>query len=252
MAASSTPPKTMTWLKASPIIVIAAIFWLLRMVFEMFWLFGAVFIGLAANFAAQSWVAGHIGEGNISHAAGYIAGLAAGGAAGTFGGPELEIFGVILAMVIGFLGWMVITLALAMTNTRIFKENPGGMLWLMLGLGISEVPLVGALPGTLGVVINMYRTQIKKEKAALKQWERQHAAALQTQRQQQAVYFLQQAQENAAEEAAEEDSTEQEAEEEEAANDASGDSFENTYDPTAIPEAANENEEIPEALQNAA
>jgi hypothetical protein len=243
----------MTWLKASPIIVVAAIFWVLRMMFEMFWLFGAVFIGLAASFAAQNWVASHIGEGHISHAAGYLAGLTAGGAAGTFGGPELEIFGIIMAMIVGFFGWMVITLALAMTNSRIFKENPSGMIWLMLGLGISEVPLLGALPSTLGAVVNMYRIQIKKEKAALKKWNQEHAAELQAARRQQAAYLLQQAQENAAtEEAQEEESAEQEAEEEDVANDALRNSFENTYDPANIPEPANENEEIPEALQNAA
>lgn len=252
MAGTSTPPKAMTWTKAAPALVIAVIADAIRVFFEWLGFLGPVIAG-AVTIAAlnssgwTSWLPEFVKNG-----VGAAAGIAA-----TAASPGLEAFGIVMSMAIGFLGWLIVGGWIAGTNMRIFKSNAMNLVTYVAALGVDEIPFVsGFVPGLTLAVWRMYHTQIKKEKAALKKWTQENAAALQDERQQQADYLLQQYQQNAteeeAQEEAEEDSAEQEAAEEEAANDAFENSYGNTYDPATVPEPANENEEIPEVLRNAA
>ena len=158
----SPRPKVMTWGRAAPTIAIAGVFDLLRLMFEWFVVFGPALFGVAAGVAASSYVGTTIGSG---------VGVVAAGLAGFFGGGAFEVFGIVMAMAIGLLGWMTILLLFTMTDFRIFKENTGNIIWLMFGLIFAEIPFVGSLPSLTGMTVMMYRTQIRKEKAALKRWE---------------------------------------------------------------------------------
>lgn len=176
---SSRPPAAMTWAKALPVLILAGAFDLIRVFFEMFWFFGPVFAGAAAAAAAQGGVLGA------------VAGVIAGGAAATVGAPALEAFGIIMAIAVGLIGWMTIGLVLLLTNARIFRENAGNALWFVGSLLISEVPLVGTLPALTGSMVKMYSAQIKKEKAALRAYEKAHAAEQLQERQQQSAHLMQ-------------------------------------------------------------
>ena len=174
---SQEPPPAMTWAKASPVLVLCIIFDALRFMFNQFWFFGPVLIGIGTSAV-------------IDGAVGKVAGVIAGGAS-VLGAPELQVFGIVMAMAVGLFGWLTIGLLLITTNTRIFKENAGNALWFIASLGISEIPFIGALPALTGTVLKMYGTQIKKEKRALKQYEQQQATERLQEQKQQAVELMQ-------------------------------------------------------------
>ncbi len=176
---NQSPPKTMTWAKAMPVLVVCLIFDALRFMFEQFWLFAPIFIGVGTSAL--------IGGGAIGH----VAGTVAGGAAGIFGAGVIEVLGIVMAMAVGFLGWMTIGLMLMITDARIFKENASNALWMLFSLGVSEVPLVGTVPVLTGTTWKMYHTQIKKETAALKQYEKEQATLRQQEQEMQAQQVMQ-------------------------------------------------------------
>ncbi|MHB1769563.1 MAG: hypothetical protein ACYCPH_00560 [Minisyncoccota bacterium] len=181
----------MTWSKATPVLVVCLIFDALRFMFEQFWFFGPLFIGVGTSALT--------GGGTLGH----IAGTVVGGAAGIFGAGAIEIIGVVMAMAVGFLGWMTVALMLMLTDARIFKENASNSLWMLFSLGISEVPLVGTVPVLTATIWKMYHTQIKKEKKALKQYEQEQAAERRQEQEQAAEQVLEALQTRAAEENAE-------------------------------------------------
>lgn len=174
---SQEPPPAMTWAKASPVLVLCVIFDALRFMFNQFWFFGPVLIGIGTSAA-------------VGGVTGKAAGVIAGGAS-VLGAPELQIFGIVMAMAVGLLGWLTIGLLLIITNVRIFKENAGNALWFIAGLGISEIPFIGALPALTGTIVKMYRTQIKKEKTILRKYEKERADARLQERKQQAAQLMQ-------------------------------------------------------------
>ena len=202
---SSEPPRVMTWTKAAPVLVVCLAFDALRFLFEQFWLFGPVLIGAATSSALNGGVLGK------------TAGVLAGGAAGIVGGPILAAFGVIMAMAVGFLGWMAIGLGLLITDARIFKENAGNTLWFVFGLGVSEVPFVGSLPAFTAITWRMYHSQIKKERAALKRYKEEQAELLRAEQAQQAAEIMQARADELAQ--AEQQEAENDAAYEQAAND---------------------------------
>jgi len=161
----------MTWGKAVPVLALCLVFDLLGLIFQFFWFFGPILLGVAAGaWWGSTLVGGVVGGGTT-------AGTVVGAATGFFGGIALGVFGVIMAIVVGFAGWLVVGLLLLVMNHRIFKANEKAILWVLFGLGVDMVPFVGALPGITGVVTKLYYTQIKKEKAALATWraeQKQH------------------------------------------------------------------------------
>lgn len=171
------PPPAMTWTKASPILVLCVLFDALRFMFNQFWFFGPVLIGIGTSAV-------------VGGVTGKVAGVIAGGAS-VLGAPELQIFGIVMAMAVGLFGWLTIGLLLITTNTRIFKENASNTLWFIAGLGISEIPFISTLPALTGTVLKMYSTQIKKEKAMLRKYEKEYADAQLRERKQQAAELMQ-------------------------------------------------------------
>lgn len=178
------PPPVMTWPKALPVLTIAFIFYALRLVCEQFWFFGPALATLYCTTA----ISDKIGALGGAVAAGCTA---VAGAAGYFGTPVFIALGTIMAMAVGLFGWMTIGLILIMTNNRIFKENANHALWFVLGLAISEVPIVGAIPGVLGITIKMYHTQIKKDKENMKKYEKEQATEQLQERRHQALEQIQ-------------------------------------------------------------
>lgn len=174
---SQEPPRVMTWMKASPVLILSFIFDALRFMFSQFWFFGPVLIGIGTSAV-------------VGGVTGKVAGVIAGGAS-VLGAPELQIFGIVMAMAVGLLGWLTIGLLLIITNARIFKENAGNTLWFIASLGISEIPFIGALPALTGTVVKMYSTQIKKEKAMLRKYEKEQDAVQLQERKQQAAELMQ-------------------------------------------------------------
>ncbi len=171
----------MTWPKASLVLVIAGIFDALRIFFEMFWFFGPALATVYCTSKVGEWVGSLWG---LTAAAC----TATGGAVGYFSSPVTTVFGAVMAMAVGLFGWMTVGLVLLITNSRIFKENA---MWFASSLAISEVPIIGSLPALTGTMIKMYSTQIKKDKEALKKYEKETADAQAQERNQQVAYLMQ-------------------------------------------------------------
>lgn len=203
---SSTPPKTMTWRKAMPIILFALAFDLARVFFNFFWLFGPALLAGGIGSAASELVGETFG-GMVGGAGGLLVGY--------FGSPVFVFFGIIMAMAVGLLGWMTIITLLLFFNTRIFA--PSSFITILLGFGISELPFVSVLPALTGTTLRLYRVQIRRERKALAAWQEEQAA-LQQQQQAEYMTFLvesEQARTYAEEDALEEDATEDEQENQE-------------------------------------
>lgn len=183
---SSAPPPVMTWKKASPVLAVAVFFDLARAFFNMFWFFGPALAAALCTSTASGWVGSVWG----------LTALMCTAAAGVAGAAVSAItvpFGVVMAMMVGFAGWLTIGFWLLATNGRIFSENAGNGAWFAASLLAGEVPLVNTLPALTGLVWKMYRTQIQKDAQALRVYEASRAAA-QAQERQQAMLRIQQAQ----------------------------------------------------------
>jgi len=176
---SAKPPEVMTWGKASPILVVAVLFDLVRIFFEMFWFFGPALVAVYCSMQAGEWVGSLWG---LTEAAC----SAAAGVAGFYGAAITIPFGTTMAMATGLFGYLTLGLWILMKNPRIFVANASGSLWLAGGFGVSVVPLIGAVPAFSLVLWRLYRTQIHVEKTALKKWEKEHVAAKRQERERQA------------------------------------------------------------------
>ncbi len=188
------PPEPMTWSRAMPILVTALIFDALRFLFTMFWFFGPA---LAALYCTSS-VNGALGT-TVGGVAGKI--VAGGcsvtaGVAGYLTAPALETFGIVMAMAVGLLGWMIIGLIFLLTNPRGLKENTGNILWFVASLLLSEIPFIDAVPTLSVTMAKLYYSQIRKEKADWASYQEASAAEEQALRNQRVAAFfeLQQAQ----------------------------------------------------------
>jgi len=170
----------MTWGKAVPVLSVSVIFDALRIFFEWFVLFGpalgAVVCTAGVNSAIGTSVSG-VGGKIVTAGCTAVAGVL-----GFFGAGPIEAFGIVMAMAVGFLGWLVVGGILLGTNSRIFKENA---LWFIGSLLVSEIPFVGSIPAITISVWRMYGRQIKMEKAALAKWKKEGAAAQLQERNQQ-------------------------------------------------------------------
>lgn len=178
--APSAPPPVMTWAKATPVLVVGGVFDLLRLFCQMFWFFGpalaAVYCAVNVSDTLSNWSFGFFGAKTAIAICALIA--------GSIGAAAVEAtapLGVIMAMAVGFAGWITIGGWLLMTNSRIFKENT---LSFVLSLAVSEAPLLGSAPALTFALWRMYGTQIRLERAAFKKYEEEQRA-LQTQEQQQ-------------------------------------------------------------------
>lgn len=164
-ADDNTPPPAMTWGRAAPMLALCLVFDLLGLIFQFFWFFGPILLGVAAGAGWEStWVGGVVGGGTT-------VGVVTTAVTGFFDGIALGVFGVIMAIAVAFLGLLTVWLLLMIFNHRIFKANEKAILWMLFGLGVDMVPFIGALPGITGSVTKLYHTQIKQEKAAFAVWK---------------------------------------------------------------------------------
>lgn len=188
---SQEPPKVMTWSKALPVLAVAGILDALRMFFEMFWLFGpalaAVYCTAKASGSVAAVTLGLLGTKTTA--------LVCTGAAAVGGAALSELtvpFGVIMAIALGLLGWMLIGgLIFMQGNARIFKVNAGNFFWFSFSLCFSEVPFINTLPILTVTIWKMYAAQIKKEEAELRLYEKEQAEAQQLERDQQIAQIAQ-------------------------------------------------------------
>ncbi len=155
-------PPVMTWGKASPVLSIALVFYVLRFIFEQFWLFGPMLVGLIADWG--------LGGGAVGHAGGTVAAGAA-GVVEFFTGPTVEMFGAFMAMMVAFLGWGTVALTILFTNPRFYKENTKRFMFMVGAFIVSELPIIGTVPSLLGTIFGLYRQQIKRDKQRLHAWE---------------------------------------------------------------------------------
>lgn len=177
-------------MKASPVLAVCLMFDAARLFFGIFWFFGPA---LAAAYCTSEvggtlakWTFGVLGT--KTAAAVCTTGAAA---AGSLLSAPLILFGTVMSMAVGLMGWLVIGLVIIMTNSRIFKDHAGHSFLFIFGLGLSEIPLIGALPALTGSTLRMYHTQIKNDKESVKRYATEHAAAQLQERRQQATEMVQ-------------------------------------------------------------
>lgn len=167
----------MTWKKASPVLIVAAVFDALRYMCLFFWFFGPAMGALLCTVAGSSTTLGKlVGTTATGAACTFVA-----GAAGIAGFPIVAALGTVMAIAVGFLGWLTVTALIFMMDSRTFKENPVSALWLFEGIGASVFIMAWGV----------YRAQIKIEKAALYKWQKVQKAAQLQERQQQAAQLMQ-------------------------------------------------------------
>ncbi|MBI5405621.1 hypothetical protein HY972_01095 [Candidatus Kaiserbacteria bacterium] len=181
---NSPEPPVMTWPKATPFLVLAAVFDALRFMFEWFIFFGPALAGVACTVSANNTAIGNAVGTAVTES------VCGGGAvaAGFLGAGIIGPLGIVMAMVTGFAGWLAVGIALVMFNRRIFKENA---LWFAASLLVSEVPFIGSVPAITLAVWKMHGTQIRVEKAAHKKWADEQAAQQLQERNQQAAELMQ-------------------------------------------------------------
>lgn len=184
---SLKPPEAMTWRRALPVIVVAGILDALRLFFTMFWFFGPALAAVYCNSKAEEWVGALWGLTASACSAGAIA-------AGSALFEVTASFGTIMAMMVGFAGFLGLGMWMLASNARIFKVNATHSLWFVSSFGISEIPFLGAIPAFSIALWRMYRTQIHIEEKALRDWSAARTRELALERraqQQQAAYFMQ-------------------------------------------------------------
>ena len=113
--------------------------------------------------------------------------------AGFFLSETTEAFGAVMSDIIGFAGFLTLSLWIVMSNKRLFVVNPSGSLQFLASFGLCEIPFVGTVPAFSIMLYLLYRKQIKIEKAALKKWE-QEQEQIKLQERNQRVAELMQAQ----------------------------------------------------------
>lgn len=176
---NNPPIGRMTWGRAIPVLIVCAVFDLVRMFFEFFWFFGPALAGLACTIAGSNTTLGSV----VGTTATAAACSAAAGAVGFFGAVPIQAFGIIMAMATGLAGWGTIVLILTITNPGIWKSGAWAWGWSLLSLGVSEVPFLGTLPMLTITHARLYAGQIKHDKAALKKYQEERAQVSNIERQ---------------------------------------------------------------------
>jgi hypothetical protein len=164
-APREAPPAPMTWRGAIPALAIAVVIDALGLACELLWFFAPALGTVLCSFMVTS-------SNSVTTAIGNASCGLLGAAAGTVAYPLLLTVGITLSMAVGLFGWLTIGLFLVITNKRIFKANA---LWFGASLLLEEIPFLNALPMVTGVLIKMYATQIRTEKEAFAQYEKEEA-----------------------------------------------------------------------------
>ncbi|TSC64174.1 MAG: hypothetical protein G01um101491_346, partial [Parcubacteria group bacterium Gr01-1014_91] len=180
---SPPPPPVMTWKKASWVLVIAGVSDVLRYMFLFFWFFAPAlaiaYCSAEVNGLLTTWTAGLLGAKTAGLACSTgVVGATVGAAVVTGGlsAAAIQAFGTVMAMAVGFAGWLAVTIIIFATDRRTLGRNPITVLWMLEGLGAS----------VLVMALGVYRTQIKTEKVAFAKWKKENADALAAEKRRQA------------------------------------------------------------------
>jgi hypothetical protein len=186
----SSPPEVMTQSKKWLVVIVAALFDILRGFFTLFWFFGPALAGLyctvKVNGVLTTYSLGLLG---IKTAAALCAGgaITGGAAVSEFTTP----FGVVMADAVGLAGFLVLGLWIVMTNARILKAVASAPLQFAGAFAVGEIPFLGAFPVFAVILWRLYGAQIRSEKAAFAKWEKENASAQLQQRNQVAAQVMQ-------------------------------------------------------------
>lgn len=166
-----------------PVIVVAALFDILRAFFTLFWFFGPALAGATCVYKYGGvWVVGKL------LAAGCVSLAVAGGVAGSgFTTP----LGVVMADAVGLAGFLVLGLWIVMTNARILKAVKNAPLQFAGAFAVGEIPFLGAFPVFAVILWRLYGAQIRIEQATHDKWEKENADAQLQQRNQVAARVMQ-------------------------------------------------------------
>lgn len=183
-AVLSPPPPVMTWGRATPVLVVAGVFDLVRAFFNMFWFFGPALAAVYCTSKASDWVGSLWGL-----TATVCAGVSA--AAGAAVAKVTIPFSVVMADATALLAFLTLGLWILISNARIFKKGGSGALTFTAGFGVSAIPIIGTLPACTFSIWRLYRAQIAIEKVAYATWEKETAAARLQQQKQQVMHMTQ-------------------------------------------------------------
>lgn len=212
--AQATPRKGMTWLKATIVLIVTVIFDALRFIFVMLvftlpFIIGAVAAAYASNTSWLSW------------APSWVIGLATSIGIATLevfnpeAIPAIAAFGVLMASIIGFIGFLFV---LGMLLAMRVKLTPHNQLWLGLAFVGGVTPFGNALPSLTPITLKIVRRQMRDDKKAHALYLKQQAA-LQAAQQQEQNAALSARQQMLALEAAQQEEAAAESEDMEAAED---------------------------------
>lgn len=180
---SATPPPTMTWGKASPVIALAVVFDLVRIFFLGFVFFGPAMLAAACTYettgAVSTLTVGLLGT--KTAALGCTAGVTGGVVAANFftaGGVTLALsyFGQVMGMSIAIMAWFTLAVIIILTNRRLIADNVKALLPTLIGFGITQIPFIDFLPAITGTTWRLYHVQITTERATLETWKKEQAA----------------------------------------------------------------------------
>lgn len=177
-------PEVMTWRKAALILVVAGLFDLVRLFFQLFWFLGPALAALYCTSVASDWV------GSLW---GLTAAACAGGA--SVAGASIIAFtapiGVIMADAVGFIAFLVLAFWILMTNRRLFSTAATSPFWFAAAFAVGEIPFIGAAPVFTLVLWRLYRAQIRAERAAFDTWQRENEGTQVEERQRRASELMQ-------------------------------------------------------------
>lgn len=183
------PPEVMTWMKASKVLAVCAVFDALRLFFQSLWITGPA-LALAyctaeASGTISKYTFGLLGTKTAALACGAVV-----GSAGYASYPALVMFGTVMAMAVGLLGWLIVLLMNMQNNVNMVKKDFSSVIKYGISLLVSETPIIGAFPALTVVNFAMFKIQIREGKETLKKYEEEQAAALKREREEQTQTFV--------------------------------------------------------------
>jgi hypothetical protein len=157
----------MTNTKAAILLGLAVIFDVLKFMCTQLWFFGPALIGTAVAAATGS------------KAVGALAGaLGIGAQVFPAIGIGIAVLGLILAITVGFLGWLILIITMAAFGIRFFDGHNRAFLRIFVGFLVSELPLIDALPSFTFSIWSIVRGEYKADKIARKEAAAKQAVVL--------------------------------------------------------------------------
>ncbi len=167
---SDALPKAMTWSKTKTMFMFTLVLDVLR--------YGSLLLFLFASQIVGAYVSAKTG----SETLGAIAQKTAGATEVLTGaGVGLFVLGAVLSVAVAFAGWLMVVGITVFMNARIVRYNIGKV-WWALGLGLMF--------SLTAMMAFLYASQIRHERAQLKEWQRMKAAERRAQREQQQLAAL--------------------------------------------------------------